>query len=164
MKLKGIVSKPPLITLLTDLAAAIAAGLSAGLVTAFISAQSERKVNSLAQTKLILLALVSYLVIALLLHWFWTGAFRRVAPKCILICILGSLLFVTIRLTPGIIDGWNAPSLREKPPLSEYISTEISAALSVIIFLSIVTLPVAAIVTYIAAGLQWRPVAGEEGG
>ncbi len=64
-----------------------------------------------------------------------------------MIGLLGSTVFVLTRLTPGLIGGWYDP-LRLESTFGEYISTEISAAKSVVLFLSAITIPIAGLVYY----------------
>jgi hypothetical protein len=142
--------------LFIDLAAAFAASLCASSFTSLIRFQNRGQFNFLAYARFILLAAGAYLTIALILHWVWTGRFRRLLPSWILIAVFGSLLFVCLRLTPGIIKGWNDP-YRSETSFLEYISTEIDAARSVIIVLSLITLPVTGLVHYTLKKFLLKP-------
>lgn len=147
MKLISAVKKLRGDTLLLDLLTALAAGLAAALLTSLINFQNQQRVNILAYFRFILLAVAAYSAIALLLRRVWTGLLKRIVPNWVLIAVLGSMLFVCVRLTPGIIKGWSDP-LRMESTFLSYISTEIDAARSLIIILSFVTLPIAGAIYY----------------
>lgn len=132
--------------LLAESTAALAAGLSAAALTlAFKLLYQPVPIGT--YFRFILLGLVSYLLVALLLHKFWKGLLGRVIPKWLLIAILGSVVFVVLRLTPGVIGGWYDP-LRLEHSFEEYITTEINAAASVVLFLCAIAIPTAGLVYY----------------
>jgi hypothetical protein len=147
MKLINAVKASLRDNLLLDLMAALAASLIAALLTSLVNFQNQHSINIIAYTRFILLAVAAYSAIAIFLHQFWTGWLRRIVPNWVLIAFFGSLLFVCVRLAPGIIKGWYNP-LRSESSFLNYISTEIDAARSVVIVLSFVTLPVAGGIYY----------------
>ena len=134
--------------LLAELAAAFAAGIVAALQTLLSKHLYHGHIPMPFYLNNILFALLSYLAVALLLHRFWTGP-KRVVPNWILIGFLGSVLFVLIRLAPGVIGGWYDP-LRSESSLLSYLLNEIDAATSVVIVLSAITLPVTALAYYLS--------------
>lgn len=166
MKLISSVEKSAKTSLLVDLGVALAVSITAALLTSLISMLNftPRHTSFLIHAKLMLLAVFAYSAVALLLHRFWEGLLRRMVPNWILIAVFGSVVFVCADLIPGVISGWYDP-LRMEPSLSKYIATEISAARSVVMFLSLVTLPVAGIVHYFdfIAGLVKRRCLSKSG-
>jgi hypothetical protein len=141
----------------TDLATGFAASLMAALFTSLVNLLSQNHLNPLAYIRFILLAVASYLAIALFLHRFWTGRLRHLVPNWILIAVFGSILFTYVRLTPGIIQGWYDP-LRTESSLIDYLLTEIMAARSVLVVLSLITLPVAWSTNYILKNFLARSI------
>jgi hypothetical protein len=148
--------------LLADLAAASAASLTAALFTSLVNLLSQRNLKLVAHIRFILLAAASYLAIALFLHRFWAGRLRHLIPNWILIAVFGSILFTFVRLTPGIIKGWYDP-LKMESSLIDYLLAEIIAARSVIIILSLLTLPVAWSTYYILKKLLARSINVKKG-
>lgn len=148
MKLFSVIKKPAK-NLCADLVVALATSLTAALLIALFSILSftPRHTSLLTHMRFMLLAVIAYSVTALVLHRLWAGSLRRMVPNWILIAVFGSVLLVCFDLTPAIIDGWYDP-LRIESSLPDYIATEISAARSVVIALSLATLPIAAIVNY----------------
>lgn len=142
MRSINITKELPRDALPADMAAAFAAALAAALEGFLIKLLDKQYIPLPMYIEYVLLALASYLAVALLLHRFWAGLLRRVLPSWILTAFFGSILFVFIRLTPGIIGGWYDP-LRLQSSLFDYISTEISAAKSVVVLLSFITIPIA---------------------
>jgi len=92
-----------------------------------------------------------YLAVALLVRY--VSSRKHNFPDWPLISVFGSILFVSVRLIPGIVRGWYVAATL-KPSLFEYISTEISAAASVVLFLLVLTLPASAIVAYFGKTLS----------
>ena len=135
-------------TFKAELAAAVVAALSAALLTSLVNLSNQHRVNPLTYLRLTLLATAAYLVAASLLHFFWPTSFRRVIPNWILISPLGSLIFVIVQLTPGVIRGGLDP-LRLEPTWSEYLLNEMDAAKSVVLVLSAITLPVTGLAYYL---------------
>ena len=132
-------------TLRTELAAAVSAGLAAAAVTLFFRLLRQ-PVPIEVYVKYFVFGIASYALAASVLHEFWTGWPSRIAPKWLLMALLGSLIFLALRLSPGIIQGWLNPL--ESQPLREYILTELTAASSVFMVLTLVTVPVAGAVYY----------------
>jgi hypothetical protein len=130
-----------------DLVCALAASLCAGASLYFIYLLKPREFDILSCIKFMSMTMVAYFTVTFILHKFWVGALRRMLPSWILIAVFGSTTFVMIRLLPAIVNGWSGPTVTE-PSLAGYITTEISAARSVIILLSIITLPITALVYY----------------
>jgi hypothetical protein len=135
-------------TFIAELAAALIAAFSAALLTSLVNFFNQHQVNPLAYMRFMFLAAASYLLAAALLHVSWPTLFRRAVPNWIPISLIGSLLFVMVRLTPGIIRGWHDP-LRLESSLSSYLLNEIDAAKSVVIVLIVMTLPLTALAYYL---------------
>lgn len=148
MKTKNTANESPRNALLADLAAAFAAGLTGALMTLLVRFLDQQPVPVATYVKYAVLGVASYSAVALVLHRFWTGTLRRVAPAWLLTAFFGSILFVLIRLTPAVIKGWHDP-LNLQPSLLDYAATEISAARSVVVFLSFVTIPVSGVVYFV---------------
>ena len=136
-----------------ELAAALAAALSAALLTSVVNLLNQHRVNPLAYLRFVFLATAAYSITACLIHLYWPTSCRRLAPNWIPISIIGSLLFVIVRLTPGVIKGWYDP-LRSEESLWPYILNEIDAAKSVVIVLSAITLALAALAYYVSRMLS----------
>jgi hypothetical protein len=123
-----------------DLAGAIAAGVCAGAVTSLVNVLYH-ELNLMAYARWISLATAAYFAVASLSQRFWPNQLKRIVPVWLLTAFFGSMLFVAGNLIPGAIKGWHDP-YRLEPSLAEYISTELDAARSVIILLSLITIPV----------------------
>lgn len=136
-----------------DLVCAFAASLCAGTFTFLIHLLKPREFNTLTYIQFMLMASVAYFAVALILHKFWKEGLRRMLPTWILISVFGSILFVIIRLLPAVIGGWSGPTVTE-PSLTKYIATEVGAARNVMIFLSLITLPITALIYYAALILK----------
>lgn len=147
MRNSHVVTKLSKDTLIADLASAIAASLCPTLFTSFISFQNQNKADFFAYARYFFLAITAYSVVALLLGWLWTKRLRRIIPSWIIIAFLGSILFVLVRLLPSVIKGWNDPYNMESS-LLKYLLTELDSARSVVIVLSILTLPISGIIHY----------------
>jgi hypothetical protein len=132
-------------TLRIELATALSAGAAAALVTLF-TRMLNHEVAITSYIRYFLLGFAAYALAASILYQFWTGRLGRMIPRWLIMAVLGSLIFVVVQLTPGVVGGWFNPW--ESQSLPEYISTEISAASSVFILLTVVTVPVAAAVYY----------------
>lgn len=147
-------------TLRIELATALSAGAAAAVVTLFVRLFFRLQHNQVpiaSHIRYFLLGFAAYALAASILYQFWTGWLGRIIPRWLLMPVLGSFIFVVLQLTPGIIGGWL--DKLESHSLGDYISTEISAASSVFILLTIVTVPVAAAVYYsfsIAKALRLR--------
>lgn len=133
--------------LMTDLVCACAAGLCAGTYSFLIYLLKPREFNITAYLRYTLTALIAYLAVALILHRFWKEGLRRLLPSWILISVFGSIFFAVLRLLPAVIGGWSGPTVTA-PYLAEYMTTEVSAARSVVILLSLLTLPITALIYY----------------
>ena len=125
-----------------DLRGAIAAGICAGAATALGNALYH-ELNLMAYARWIFLAVAAYFTVASLSQRFWPNQLKRIVPVWLLTAFCGSILFVTGNLIPGVIKGWYDPYRLERS-LAEYISTELDAAKSVIILLSLITIPITA--------------------
>jgi hypothetical protein len=132
-------------TLRIELATALSAGAAAAIVTIFFRLLHQ-EVPLASSITYFLLGFAAYALAASILYQFWTGQAGRIVPRWLLTAVLGSLIFVIFRLTPGIIGGWLDPA--ESQSLGEYLANEVSAASSVFILLTVVTVPVAAAVYY----------------
>lgn len=126
-----------------DLAGAVAAGLCAGAETALVHSLYH-ELTVVAYARWTFLAIAAYLTVASLSHRFSPVRLKRFVPVWLLTAVFGSVLFVAGNLIPGAIKGWYDPDALERS-LAEYISTELGAAWSVILLLSLITLPVTAI-------------------
>ncbi len=146
-----------------DLACALAAGLTAGLLTSLINVLGEHRASLGRHVSFALTAITVYMAVALALHKVWTGTLRRIVPTWALIAVVGSVLYVVIDLTPGVIKGWYDP-YRMEASLIKYLSTELSAARSVMVVLTVITLPVTATLYYageiISAVKDWHEGSG----
>lgn len=130
-----------------DLTCAFAAGLCAGSFTFIIYLLKPHGFNISTFLKFMLMALVAYVAVALILNKVWARGLRRMVPNWILISVFGSTLFVMLRLLPAVIVGWSGPTVTE-PSLATYLTAEIDAARSVVIVLSVITLPITALLYY----------------
>lgn len=144
MRLIDAVKKSPNDRLLSEVVAAFAASLAAASLTSVIAFHNEHHKTFFTYIRLYLIGIVAYVAIALFLHNFWRGKLRRMIPVWIMIPVFGSLLFVFLWLTPGIVRGWYDP-FRQEITFSDYLSVEADAARSVVIVLSLITLPVTGI-------------------
>jgi hypothetical protein len=145
---------------LVDLGGAIAAGVCAGAATALGNALYH-ELNLVTYARWIFLAIAAYFTVASLLQRFWPNQLKRIVPVWLLTAFLGSILFVACNLIPEVIKGWYDPYKLERS-LAEYISTELGAAKSVIMLLSLITIPVTA--TFHHAGHIIRGVKAWHGG
>ena len=123
-----------------DLAGAMAAGVCAGAVTSLVDALYHEE-NLMAYAGWIFFAIAAYFTVASLTQRFWPSQLKRIVPVWLLTALFGSIIFVASNLIPGAIKGWHDPYRLERS-LAEYISTELDAARSVIILLSVITIPV----------------------
>lgn len=146
MKILNLVEKFSANCWRVDLTSAVAAGLCAGAVTSLINALYH-PVNLRAYARVTILAIAAYLIIASLWQAIWGDLLKRMLPSWIVIAFYGSVLFVTVRLLPGVIKGWTDPH-RVDQSLIEFISTEMAAARSVIAGLAFITLPITALFHY----------------
>ena len=126
----------------SDLTGAIAAGLCAGAVRSLIHAL-HHELTLWAYARWTILAIAAYFVVATLWQRFWRGLVEPIVPTWVLTGLVGSMIFVAVILTSGVIKGWYDPS-RVDSSLMGYILTEVKAAGSVFILLSLITLPVTA--------------------
>jgi hypothetical protein len=126
----------------SDLIGAIAAGVCAGAVRSLIHAL-HHQLTLWAYVRWTILAIAAYFAVATLLQRFWRGVIERSVPTWVLTALLGSIIFVAVVLTSGVIKGWYDPS-RVDSSLIGYILTEAKATGSVVIVLSLITLPVTA--------------------
>jgi hypothetical protein len=148
MRSTNVMNKSPRSDLLAALAAAFASGLAAALLTLLVKLLDGQYVPIHTYVKYVLLAVASYSAVALLLHRLWPEKLRGLAPTWISTAFFGSILFVLIRLTPGIIGDWYDP-VKLQSSLLNYILTEISAAKSVIVFLSLATIPISGVLYFV---------------
>jgi hypothetical protein len=143
-------------SLTAELAAAFAAGLAAAFLTILVKLLDRQVVALATYGMYTLTAVASYSATALLLHQLWTGLPARIAPRWVLTAFLGSTLFILIRLTPGMVGGWYDP-LRLQPSLLDYIATEVTAARSLVVVLSLMTLPITGLVYLLTCFfLRWQ--------
>jgi len=131
---------------LTGLFAALLSGLLAGSTTAIIHAQSGHDTGLLFYIKPILIALSCYLLAAVVSRYISSRTYSF--AEWPVVSVLGTVLFVCVRLVPAVVQGWFVPATL-KPSLSTYVLTEISAAASVVGFLLLLTLPASAIAAYV---------------
>jgi hypothetical protein len=129
-----------------ELLSGLAAGLCAAGIISLVYAL-KHPFNLIAYARFVVMGVTAYLAIAALTYRFWRGSLRRMLSSCVLIAVLGSILFATIRLLPGVMEGWT-PAQSSSIPLTQYISTEITAALGFVFVLILATLPVAALFQY----------------
>ena len=147
MTSRGVVKKSPAKEPVIDLVCAIAASLCASALTFLIYLLKPHAFDILVYLKFTFTALASYCAVALILSKLWVGGLRRLVPSWIPLSIFGSTVYVALRLLPALVSGWYEPS-STRPSLSRYVEVEIDAARSVIITLSLITLPVTAIIYY----------------
>ncbi len=126
---------------------AFAASLFSCTFTFFIHLLKPHEFDILVYIKFMIMALVAYFTVALILNKFWVGSLRRLLPNWIPISVFGSTFFVIIRLLPAVVSGWSGTDVTE-PSLAKFIMIEIDAARSVVIILSMITLPVTALIYY----------------
>lgn len=131
-----------------DLWSAIAAGLCAGICTSLEDAL-DHSVNPSLYAKALILSTAAYLTVAWLLHLSLFQSVRRVVPSWLIIAFLGSALFVVMDLAPAVIKGWTRPH-RIEQSLVKYLSNELYAAGVVIVFFTLITMPITALVYYAA--------------
>lgn len=127
-----------------DLASGLAAGICGAGVTSAILAL-DRPLSLMTHARFAVLSIASFLTIAGITNLIWRMTLRRKLLSCILIALLGSVLFTALRLVPGIIQGWTQGT---ETSLAGYLLNELDAARSVVILLTFVTLPVTAVVQY----------------
>lgn len=131
--------------LAVDLVCGLAAGLCAGSFNFLIHILKPHKFEVLVLLRFMLTAVVAYLTVALILNKFWKEVLRRMLPTWIPIAFFGSLFFVILRLLPAAVEGWTGPTVTE-PSLVKYLATELGAARSVVILLSLITFPITALI------------------
>jgi hypothetical protein len=127
-----------------DFVCALAATLCAGGFTFLVHLLKPREFDVTVFLKFLLMAATAYFAVALALSRWWVGGLRRMVPSWIPISVFGSTLFVMIRLLPAVVSGWAGPSPAGLT-LSGYVGVEIDAARSVVIVLTLITLPATAL-------------------
>lgn len=134
-------------SLRTNLLCGLATGLCAGLFVTLVNqlALSPSKVRPVAQIGSMFLALVVYSVSALVVYYLSPISPKAPLPPWLLIPIVGNLIFVVFRLGPGVVAGWLDP-LASETSLLEYVMNEVRAASSLLFALSVVTLPITALI------------------
>lgn len=97
-----------------DLVGSIVAGIIVGAFICVIRSASAPRVEARIWSENVLLAVVSYMVIAGLAHRWWTGLLSRIVPKWVLTSVLGSLLLISFISIPVALQTWGGPYQMEK--------------------------------------------------
>jgi hypothetical protein len=132
---------------------ALAAGLCVRAFEFVIYILGDFQSNLLREVKFTLIAVASYLAVALLLSRFWKGKFRRLLPVWLLVAFWGSLLYESIVLVPSLIYFWNTPNQLETN-LFKFILTELGFARTTFILNFFIALFVMAIIRYADTSIQ----------
>ena len=123
-----------------DLAGAVAAGLCAGVVRSLSYALNHDPAPWTA-ARWIIIGVAAFVVVAKLLQLSWKPSLNRVIPRWIVTAFVGSILFIEALLAPRVIERWYDP-FTDRSSLMRYLLAEISYHQTLIIDLTLITLPV----------------------
>ena len=129
-----------------DLWSAVAAALCAAIFSSLFHALDYPITPSL-YVRYLILAGCAYLIVASLLHLFGKGSLW-VVPSWMTIAFLGTALFIVLDLAPAVVRGW--AYFRIQQSFVKYFSNELYAAGVVIVFFTLIIMPITALVYYAA--------------
>lgn len=130
-----------------NLMEALAAGVCVGVILSLMTGSSTERLYLSDFIKVMVTTLSCYLVVALFLHHFWKGQLSRMVPTWILIPVLGAVLALSVSGLEGAIAGWSNPR-RIETSLTEYVIATLKAWRGLLLFFTVVTLPITAMIHY----------------
>jgi hypothetical protein len=137
-----------------DLASGVAAGAGLSMMAlVLLNVSVLRRVNPMDfidVVRVVLMATISYLIAALIIHLLWIKPLRRVIPSWLMIACLGSLLIVVSAGAWSFYTKAAASSAPASmlPTLPGFIGNRVKDGLAVVVVLSLLTLPTTATVYY----------------